>query len=746
MIDQLKTILTLPPHRVARKISNLIEKKVIRYKDRIRDHLFSTYTASPPCCPLPLLSYLPQIPIKKLLPFQATIHALSQHYLQHQFDLLGSGWKQVKHGMSCDGLEGYCYQMGGSIKSDSAGKWLEGRINAGNLEESQRIWSLIDAEYTPIDWHLDFKSGYRWEEGTWYLDIRYAQRPGVDIKVPWELARMQHLPMLAWAYALSIHATEGFARPEKYIQEFRNQILDFIATNPPRFGVNWSCTMDVGIRVVNWLISYDLFRAYHAELDHAFLEVFQRSIYEHGKHCIENLEYSPSFRSNHYLSDIAGLLFAAAYLPSSEEIDSWLSFAIQELLSEMEYQFNPDGSNFEASTSYHRLSTEIMLYSAGLCLILPKTKRDNLDQFREASILSRLKPIHEQEYDPSSSEFFPAWFWERLEKAAEFTMLINKPTHEIPQIGDNDSGRFLKIWPIYTPRSVSETTTMYANLTATSKSCSEQIYWDENGLNHTHLTGFAGILFDRSDLLNTSPEDTPELSLAKLWFHQKTILSYHRHPSSPTPIAIGKTVESDHSLKRWIELLEKQYHDPLVSIFGPSQSGPPLTTNLQTIIFPDFGLYLYRSSRIYLAIRCGSVGQNGNGGHAHNDQLSIELNIDGQDLIQDPGTYLYTPLIEQRNLFRSTAAHFTPRMAGKEQNNWLPGKFGLFHLKDQTQATCVLFNTDGFVGRHIGFGETIWRIVWIQATQVQVIDFGNNILCERTKLYSNGYGRKGKNA
>ncbi|MBF0290439.1 MAG: alginate lyase family protein [SAR324 cluster bacterium] len=661
--------------------------------------------------------------------------------------------------------------MGNSVTVDRGGKWLGDRINSANLEESQRIWSLISPDYTPIDWHLDFKSGYRWEERTWYLDIRYAQKPGVDIKVPWELARMQHLPMLSWAYVLANHGVDGFASPEKYIQEFRNQILDFIATNPPRFGVNWACTMDVGIRAANWLIGYDLFRAFGVTFDSEFLKIFQRSIHEHGQHCLKNLEYSPKFRTNHYLSDIAGLLFVAAYLPSTPEIDGWLAFAIQELLSEMEYQFHPDGSNFEASTSYHRLSTEIMLYCSAICFTFPKAKKDNLFQSRLVN-LPRLKPNHEQEYNPSSSEFFPPWFWERLEKAAEFTMLITKPTGEIPQIGDNDSGRFLKTWPAYTKKTMEQALHMYQDLTSFSIPPSEQIYWDENSLDHTHLTGFAGIVFGRSDFLATLKEETPELSLAKLWFQHRTVSSYHsrsdsvnaqknyplkspllfkggqgdfkktRMDNSAIPIASGKTVQSDHSLEEWIHLLSTQYSNPLVSTFQPPETTPRLTRKLHTIVFPDFGLYLYRSPRLYLAVRCGSVGQYGNGGHAHNDQLSIELNIDGQDLIKDPGTYLYTPLPEQRNIFRSTSAHFTLKMEGKEQNNWLPGKIGLFHLKDQAQAECLLFNLDGFVGKHIGFGQPVWRVILVQKDYIKIMDFGKDIFCEKAKFYSNGYGRK----
>jgi len=218
---------------------------------------------------------------------------ITEHYLQHRFDLLGSGWVQVKHGMSCRGLEAYHYEM----------ENLTPTVNAANLAESKRIFALIDKDYMLIDWHLDFKSGYRWSETTWYQDITYGHKLGVDVKVPWELARMQHLPQLAFQYALT-------DKDQIYQREFRHQVLDFMATNPPRFGVNWCCTMDVGIRVANWLVAYDLFCAYGAEFDEAFLKLFKRSVYEHGRHIINNLEWSPDLRSNHYLSDIIGLLYS----------------------------------------------------------------------------------------------------------------------------------------------------------------------------------------------------------------------------------------------------------------------------------------------------------------------------------------------------------------------------------------------------------------------------------------------------
>src|SRR5690606_39806355 len=51
----------------------------------------------------------------------------------------------------------------------------------------------------------------------------------------------------------------------------------------------------------------------------------------------------------------------------------------------------------------------------------------------------------------------------------------------------------------------------------------------------------------------------------------------------------------------------------------------------------------------------------GNGGHAHNDQLSITLVVDAVPWIADPGSYLYTPFPEIRNRYRSVVAHFAPR-------------------------------------------------------------------------------------
>jgi hypothetical protein len=93
--------------------------------------------------------------------------------------------------------------------------------------------------------------------------------------------------------------------------------------------------------------------------------------------------------------------------------------------------------------------------------------------------------------------------------------------------------------------------------------------------------------------------------------------------------------------------------------------------------FPTGGVHILRSSRLYVALRAGSYGQHGVGGHAHNDQLSLVVYADGKPLILDPGTASYTADPVARDRFRGTAAHSTVIVDGEEQSPLPPRPFAL---------------------------------------------------------------------
>jgi hypothetical protein len=714
-----KDLLSLQPHVLFEKAVRYGKRKLLNKIQRRRDIKYSTYARSfstkVACC-----NYREPCPASILLPHAEEIRCLAAHYLAHRFDLLGSGWTQVRHNMRCRGVAGYLYDSGPPINVDRNGLWLAGRINESNLGEATGIWRMLDDNYIPIDWQLDFKSGYRWSESTWYKDIPYGHRLGVDIKVPWELSRMQHLPQLAWAYALARHGAEGFEPAEVYCREFRNQVLDFIASNPPRYGVNWRCSMDVGIRVANWLLVYDLFRAFEVSFDQEFNEIFSRAVYEHGWHIINNLEWVQEFRGNHYLCNITGLLFVAAYLPRTPEADAWLAFAMQELIKEVEYQFWPDGSHFEASTSYHRLTSEAVAYATALVLGLPVEKQQALKEYdhRLHKVTPALAPGPlKLDQGAASQGFmpFPPWYLERLEKMAEFTIHITKPNGYIHQVGDNDSGRFFKLQAALRVMKVGEAKARYVNLAGYNDLPDEAIYWDEAFLDHRHLVAAINGFFRKDEFLGFTGDDLLDSYITRCLAKEIRLPSY-RAPGVTTA-AEGRTGGEEEALRHFLTTFNASpAQSKIIMEIKVPEAG--LLQGLQRYAYPDFGLYIFSSPRFYLALRCGSLSREGQGAHAHNDQLAIELNVAGEDWLVDPGTFLYTPLPECRNEYRSVKAHFAPQLANGREPGDLRG--GLFQLEDRCRAEMRYFNADTFLGRHLGYGEPVWCCLKVDQNQITI--------------------------
>ncbi len=269
-----------------------------------------------------------------------------------------------------------------------------------------------------IDWHTDFKTGYRWDPDEHYKKIKIPYGKA-DIKVPWELSRFQHLSEMGMAYAITGNG--------KYAEEFGGQVEDWIGANRPGHGVNWSCAMDVAIRACNWMLGYSYFRGSEA-LTPRFRTVFLESMEEHGRHIMGNLERRGRVISNHYLSDIAGLLFIGTMFPEFRSAGKWKKFAIKEFVKEIERQVYDDGCDFEASTCYHRLVLEIFFFSA---LLMVKNDTD----------------FDGKNHREVSEKIFGKRYVDKLYRMFDAVCHLLKPDGRMPQIGDNDSGQFFKLYP-----------------------------------------------------------------------------------------------------------------------------------------------------------------------------------------------------------------------------------------------------------------------------------------------------------
>jgi hypothetical protein len=617
---------------------------------------------------------------------------VAEQILGHRFDLLGSGWTEVRYGASCRGLEGTRYPPGSAVEADGEGKWLERRVTLPNRAETRRLWRLIDdPAYRPIDWQLDFKSGYRWSERTWFRDVAVGRVRGADAKVPWELARLQHLPWLASAYLVAKTGRAGFRPAEAYRREIRSQILDFLSTNPPRFGINWRSPMDVGIRIANCLVAVDMLRAAGAELDAPFLATLERATLEHGRHIAAHLEWSEEARGNHYLANLVGLLFAAAYLPRAPESDAWLAFALQELGREIMVQFAADGALFEASTAYHCLSTELALYGAALALGLPRDKLAALESYDRNAVVLRppFAPAPLPLYDVPGAGRAPLapGAYQRLAAALGFARAVTKPDGRIVQIGDNDSGRLFKLQPAW--RAISG---------------ADAVQWDEDMLDRRALLATGDALFGDAE-----PKATLDGAILRCF-------ASGRRVTLPTRDAIAA---SDGDLATVLAELQRLPASSRRTIEIPLGSG--VAVDLEARAFPDFGLALVRGPRLFVALRCapGAARPPAPSGHGHDDDLSLEIQLDGHDLWTDPGSYLYTPVTARRDLYRSAAAHNGPRpQAGAAAA--LPN--GPFDLVRRARGRFLHVCPDGLAARLDGPGWMAWRVVELLSDRLRVTD------------------------
>jgi hypothetical protein len=113
------------------------------------------------------------------------------------------------------------------------------------------------------------------------------------------------------------------------------------------------------------------------------------------------------------------------------------------------------------------------------------------------------------------------------------------------------------------------------------------------------------------------------------------------------------------------------------------QAAPP-SVSAPAASFPRGGVHVLRSPGLCVALRAGPYGQNGVGGHAHNDQLSLVVHADGKPLIIDPRTGSYTADPVARDRFRGTAAHATVTVGGEEQSPFFEGR--PFALPDRART------------------------------------------------------------
>jgi len=235
------------------------------------------------------------------------------------------------------------------------------------------------------------------------IDIRNRELVG-DIKHVWELNRHLHLVRLAQAWSVT--------RDVAWLHALHQQLRSWLDQCPARTGPNWTSSLELGIRLINWGLVWELIGGEASGLfagdDGQRLRAdWLDSIHAHCSSIARHLSRHSS-ANNHLIGELAGLYVGASIWPCWKSSNDWLEQARSELEHEAQAQFSRDGVNREQAFAYHIFSSEF-LFVAGLV-------------------------------GQACNHPFSRAYWTSLQRSLRFLRSVRDVGGHVPMVGDADDG------------------------------------------------------------------------------------------------------------------------------------------------------------------------------------------------------------------------------------------------------------------------------------------------------------------
>ncbi|MEW6219568.1 MAG: alginate lyase family protein [Thermodesulfobacteriota bacterium] len=228
------------------------------------------------------------------------------------------------------------------------------RILAGHWP----VFALDDADLGPLpNWNRDPRTG-RTAPLVFgkTLDYRDPSKVG-DIKYLWEPNRHLQLVTVAQAYALT---GDGF-----FLTGLAGQLDSWLRQCPYLMGPNWTSSLELGIRLINWALVWQLAGGWSSplfagpageDLRRRWLE----SIFQHA-HFIQGHFSRHSSANNHLIGEATGLFIATITWPFWDRCRQWQALAHGILVEEAVRQNWPDGVNKEQAVSYQQFVLDFLV-------------------------------------------------------------------------------------------------------------------------------------------------------------------------------------------------------------------------------------------------------------------------------------------------------------------------------------------------------------------------------------------------
>jgi Heparinase II/III-like protein/Heparinase II/III N-terminus len=449
-----------------------------------------------------------------------------------------------------------------SVLPPSAATLVPDRAVSAIISDADRMlkgeWEMLGVVRTDMerpDWLRDPVTGRRSAPEAYAFSLDQRDEPAVgNIKQVWEVNRLQHLTLLAAAWYLT--------GVDAYAERVAEQLRSWWRENPFLSGINWTCGIELGVRLINltwirrlldgWPGVTDLFEGN---------DLAVRQIFWHQQY-LSTFVSRGSSANNHVIAEAAGQLVASCAFPWFDDSERWRRESLLLLDRELTRNTFPSGINRELASDYHGFVAELGFFAA-----------------IEASAAGT--PLS----DPA---------WKLLCAMTDCMAALVDEQGRPPRQGDSDDGRVVIM------------------------DAPERDRWPA-------LLALGGALFGRLDWW---PQVVPDAGSA----------------------LVGALLGRD---------------GPVREVAGRADRRPSR--------FPDAGLTILRTDGVgspEIWCRCdgGPHGFLSIAAHAHADALSVEVRYGGVDVLADPGTYCYHGEPEWRSYFRSTIAHSTVEIGGRNQS------------------------------------------------------------------------------
>ncbi len=239
----------------------------------------------------------------------------------------------------------------------------------------------------PFNWHFSENSGNNQWPKCHYSGINYRPgNPHGDVRINWELNRLQFLPAIAISDAKLAECI----------------LTDWLEKNPYLHGPAYLASMEVALR---WISIYWAICLFKQPISASIEKALTGLAVGVGKF-IESRLSTGSSAGNHLIVETVGLFWLGKSLENNKLGIRWISKARRILWEQIKRQINPDGSNREQSFWYLGFVIDALLHYVLL----------------------------------EEREKIPTEVRHRIEKALEFTHDMILPDGLFPDYGDRDDG------------------------------------------------------------------------------------------------------------------------------------------------------------------------------------------------------------------------------------------------------------------------------------------------------------------